>query len=80
MTPAGLERKVRQLDNDVSAAYDILGSIQTTQRRHTTRLDELAANQASMTATQAEHSATLEQHSATLSQILQLVQELRDAK
>lgn len=47
---AGLERKVRQLDNDVHAIYEILGRVESsqhamrgTQLRHGNRLDEIDA-------------------------------------
>ena len=41
MTAPGLERKVRQLDNDVQSIYEMLSAIQGTQLRHGNRLDEL---------------------------------------
>ena len=41
MTPAELERKVRQVDNDVQSIYELLHEIKTTQIRHGNRLDEL---------------------------------------
>lgn len=41
MTPAEVERKVRQLDNDVSSIYELLATISSTQGRHGNRLDEL---------------------------------------
>lgn len=34
-----LDRRVRRLENDTAAIYEILGEIQTTQREHTARLD-----------------------------------------
>jgi chromosome segregation ATPase len=37
----GNERKVRQLDNDVQAIYELIARIEVTQRRHTTRFDGL---------------------------------------
>jgi len=43
MSPVELERKVRQLDNDVQSIYELLNSISSTQQRHTNRLGELAA-------------------------------------
>ncbi|UUZ60594.1 hypothetical protein [Nocardioides sp. B-3] len=50
MTPAQIERKVRQLDNDVQSIYDLLGTISASQHnmaatlaRRGNRLDELAA-------------------------------------
>jgi len=42
MSPAEIERKVRQLDNDVQSIYTMLSAIQGTQERHTNRLFELA--------------------------------------
>lgn len=36
-----MERKVRQLDNDVQSIYDLLAAIQGTQLRHGNRFDEL---------------------------------------
>lgn len=41
MTAADLEQKVRQLDNDVYAIYEMLSNIQITQRRHTNRFAEI---------------------------------------
>ena len=41
MTPAQLERKVRQVDNDVQSILGLLQEIKTTQIRHGNRLDEL---------------------------------------
>jgi chromosome segregation ATPase len=43
MTPAEIERKVRRLDNDVQAIYELLATISATQTRHGNRLDELDA-------------------------------------
>ncbi len=42
MGPVEIERKVRQLDNDVQSIYTMLSAIQGTQERHTNRLSELA--------------------------------------
>jgi X-X-X-Leu-X-X-Gly heptad repeat protein len=42
MTTPDLSRKVRQLDNDVQAVYEMLARIEATQQRHGNRLDELA--------------------------------------
>ena len=41
MTPAEVDRKVRQLDNDVQSIYVLLNAISSTQGRHGNRLDEL---------------------------------------
>jgi hypothetical protein len=43
MNPVELERKVRQVDDDVQSIYVMLAGIQGTQERHTNRLNELAA-------------------------------------
>ncbi len=39
--PLNLERKVRQLDNDVQSIYELLSAIQGVQLRQTNRLDEI---------------------------------------
>src|SRR5947207_9838699 len=39
MTPMGIERRVRRLDEDLHAMYDMLTTISNTQRRHSERLD-----------------------------------------
>lgn len=41
MTPAEVERKVRQLDNDVESIYELLNRISITQQRHGNRVGEL---------------------------------------
>ncbi len=41
MTPAEIERKVRQLDHDVQAIYVMLADIAATQTRHGNRLTEI---------------------------------------
>lgn len=43
MTPAELDRKVRRLDNDVQAIYELLAAISATQTRHGNRFGELDA-------------------------------------
>lgn len=43
MTPAEIERKVRQHDNDLESIYEMLGTILGTQAQHGNRLDEVAA-------------------------------------
>ncbi|MDQ2790129.1 MAG: hypothetical protein DLM60_12620 [Pseudonocardiales bacterium] len=42
-TPAEIERKVRQLDNDVQSIYEMLAEIAATQRRQGNRLMEIAS-------------------------------------
>ncbi|MGH3998456.1 MAG: hypothetical protein ACRDTJ_13445 [Pseudonocardiaceae bacterium] len=39
--PVGIERKVRQLDNDVQSIYEMLADIAATQRRQGNRLTEI---------------------------------------
>jgi chromosome segregation ATPase len=46
--PTGIERKVRQLDNDVQSIYEMLAEISGTQRRQGNRLDEIDGRLASM--------------------------------
>ncbi|CAN5327790.1 hypothetical protein BH24ACT9_BH24ACT9_12400 [soil metagenome] len=41
MTSSALERKIRQLDNDVQSIYEMLSAISGTQLRHGNRLDEI---------------------------------------
>ena len=48
MTPAEVERKVRQLDNDVQSIYEMLTGIESTQRRHSNRFEELAGQVAAV--------------------------------
>jgi hypothetical protein len=42
MSSTPLEHKVGQLDNDVSAIYEMIATVQITQRRHDNRFKELA--------------------------------------
>jgi chromosome segregation ATPase len=39
--PAELDRKIRRLDNDVQAIYELLAGISATQQRQGNRLNEL---------------------------------------
>ena len=48
MTATGLERKVRQHDNDISAVYTMIADIQNTQHRHTNRFNELTEDVAGL--------------------------------
>jgi len=41
MSPVDLQRKVRQLDNDMSSTYELIFAIQNTLRRHGNRMAEL---------------------------------------
>jgi hypothetical protein len=64
--PAEIERKVRQLDNDVQAIYEMLSTIDATQRRQGNRLNEIAA-------TQADHGQKLDDQGQKLDAILDLL-------
>ncbi|MCE5290872.1 MAG: hypothetical protein LLG14_16765 [Nocardiaceae bacterium] len=66
MTPREVDRKVRQLDNDVQAIYVMLADLSATQKRQGTRLDEIAAVQAEQAELLGTHTATLDSHTATL--------------
>jgi hypothetical protein len=61
-----LERKVRQLDNDVQAIYEMIASVEATQRRHGNRLEEITASQSEHGRILGEHSAVLADHSSAL--------------
>jgi septal ring factor EnvC (AmiA/AmiB activator) len=63
-----LERKVRQLDNDVQAIYEMIATVEATQRRHGNRLEEITASQSDHGRILAEHSAVLAEHSAVLAE------------
>ncbi len=57
-TPPEVARKVRQLDNDVQAIYEMLAGISATQQRQGHRLDEIATSQADLATTQADLATT----------------------
>ncbi len=71
--PPDLTRKVRQLDNDVQAIYEMLVGIQSTQIRQGNRLDEIDVKIDSHTATLDSHTAKLDEHTAMLGEILRLL-------
>ena len=56
-TPPEIARKVRQLDNDVQAIYEMLAGISATQLRQGNRLEEIAAGQTDLAAAQADLAA-----------------------
>ena len=68
MSTPDLTRKVRQLDNDVQAVYEMLASIASTQQRQANRLEELAT-------AQAEQSVVLGEANAKLDLIIRLIEE-----
>ena len=55
MTSAELDRKVRQLDNDVHAIYRMLGEISETQGKHGEALADVKDSLSSVRGTQARH-------------------------
>lgn len=48
---ADVSHKVRQLDNDVQAIYEMISTVQSTQMRHTNRFAELNADVRELTST-----------------------------
>ncbi|MGH3565867.1 MAG: hypothetical protein ACRDRH_07500 [Pseudonocardia sp.] len=65
-TPPEIIRKVKQLDNDVGAIYEILIRVERTQQRHDNRLDEHTVKLDEHTAKLDEHTAKLDEHTAKL--------------
>jgi 3-deoxy-D-manno-octulosonic-acid transferase len=68
MSTPDLTRKVRQLDNDVQAVYEMLAGISATQQRQANRLEELGA-------AQVEQGAVLGEANAKLDLIIRLLEE-----
>ncbi len=68
MSPAEIERKLRQHDNDIAEIYPALGQIQGTLHQHTRRLDELGA-------TLADHTTRLGRLEGSVQQILEIVRD-----
>jgi len=66
MTSGSIEQKVRQLDNDVHAIYELIFKISTTQGRHTNRLAEITEDIAAIRAGVAGHDARFEALETTL--------------
>jgi chromosome segregation ATPase len=58
MSSPDVSRKVRQLDNDVQAIYEVLGRIETGQTRQGGRLDEIEGKLTTIEATQNTVQAT----------------------
>jgi hypothetical protein len=44
-SPEDTARKVRQLDHDVQSIYEMLATVEATQRRQSNRLEEIARSQ-----------------------------------
>ncbi len=59
--PVDVDRKIRQLDNDVQSIYEILEGIAGTQVRHGNRLGEIDARLTGIGATQARHGNRLDE-------------------
>lgn len=59
--PAEVERKVRQLDNDVSAIYGMLRDISKTLQRHGKRLDDVDRGVTKVAAVQMRHGNRLDE-------------------
>lgn len=72
-TPPEIARKVRQLDNDVQAIYEMLAGISATQQRQGNRLEEIATSQADIAASQADIAAGQAEHGTKLDAILELL-------
>jgi hypothetical protein len=66
MTQAQMERKLRQLDNDVQSIYEMLTGIAGTQMRQGNRLEELATGQERLAAQQERLAAQMESGFAAL--------------
>ncbi|MGI8574628.1 MAG: hypothetical protein ACR2MA_04630 [Egibacteraceae bacterium] len=64
--PVDVQRKLRQLDNDVQSIYEMLAGIAGTQTRHGNRLDELAAQLETMDTQLAANSEQLRSHGEQL--------------
>jgi chromosome segregation ATPase len=69
MTMPDLGRKVRQLDNDVQAIYEMIAGIAGTQTRQGNRLEEIAAEQAVHRGKLEEITAELGVHRGKLEEI-----------
>ncbi|HEX7660873.1 MAG TPA: hypothetical protein VF444_15475 [Pseudonocardiaceae bacterium] len=59
-TSPDVDRKVRQLDNDVHEIYEMLRVISHTQGKHCERLDTLATEMSRVGGTQSRHLSTIE--------------------
>ena len=75
MNPTELDRKVRQLDNDVQSIYEMLADISATQRRQGNRLDEHSAILGEHTAILGEHTEILNDHTSKLDRIISLLED-----
>lgn len=70
----GLERQVRQHDNDVSALYTMIADIQNTQRRHSNRFDELTEDVGALSDRMGSLEAKVGSLETKIDQVLELLQ------
>ena len=75
MTPAELDRKVRRLDNDVQAIYELLAAISATQTRHGNRFGELDARFDAMDVRFDAMDKRFDSVTSSLDQVLTLLRE-----
>jgi len=75
--PAEVERKVRQLDNDVSAIYGMLRDISKTLQRHGKRLDDVDRGVTKVAAVQMRHGNRLDELDGKRDTILDLLRDGR---
>jgi hypothetical protein len=66
--PPDLVRKVRQLDNDVQAIYEMLAGISANLLRQGNRIEEIAH-------VQSEHGAMLTDHGSKLDRLLEILEK-----
>lgn len=81
-TPAEVERKVRQLDNDVSSIYELLDNLNTNvtkmagaQLRQGSRLDQIEDRLNRVDGKLAEHGTALAEHGAKLDRLIELLEQ-----
>ena len=74
MTATGIERKVRQHENDISAIYTMIADIQNTQRRHTNRFNELTSDVAALGGRMDSLESKVDSLEAKVDQVLDLLQ------
>lgn len=73
-TPPELSRRVRQLDNDIGAVYELVNAIQITQGRHGLRLGEIVDAQVAQGTVLDAHTVTLAEHGSKLDRIIALLE------
>ena len=72
-SPAEIERKVGQLDNDVKADYEMLATIEATQKRHGNRLNEIDEKVSAIADTQSAMADAQASQGEKLDAILELL-------